>query len=92
LASAWKGIGYAARRLSERSLEEHAYQELVKLVPSGENHLLLAQCYREHQKTQLAATHSSIAMQLNPSLRDESQSMMASMSSDHFGCLQVPRN
>jgi len=91
LASAWKGTGYAARRLNQRSLEERAYQELVELIPSGENHLLLAQCYREHQKTRLAATHSSIAMDLNPDLRSESESMLTSMTTDHFGCLQVPR-
>lgn len=91
LASAWKGIGYAARRLDQRTLEENAYRDLVRIMPSAENHLLLAQCYREHQKTRLAATHSSIAMRLDPELSRESESMLASMSTDHFGCMQVPR-
>ncbi len=91
LASAWKGIGFAARRLDQRTLEEQAYRELVEVAPSAENHLLLAQCYREHQKTRLAAEHSTMAMQLNPALQSQSESILSSMSMDHFGCLQIPR-
>ncbi|TWT73007.1 tetratricopeptide repeat protein [Allorhodopirellula solitaria] len=90
LASAWKGIGFAARHLSQRSLEEEAYRTLVELAPSAENHFLLAQCYSEHQKSKLAAEHSAIAVRLNPDLQPESTSMLTSMSRDHFGCLQIP--
>ncbi|WP_442508035.1 hypothetical protein SH528x_006985 [Novipirellula sp. SH528] len=91
LASAWKGIGFAARRLDQRTLEEQAYRELVAVAPTAESHLLLAQCYREHQKTRLAAEHSTMAMQLDPAMQSQSESILSSMSMDHFGCLQVPR-
>lgn len=90
LASAWKGIGFAARRLSQRTLEEQAYRTLVDLSPTAESHFLLAQCYSEHQKTQLAADHSTIAVQLDPKMKAQSESMLTSMSRDHFGCLQIP--
>lgn len=90
LASAWKGIGFAARHLGHRTLEENAYRTLVDLSPTAENHFLLAQCYSEHQKTRLAAEHSTIAVQLDPKLRVQSESMVTSMSRDHFGCLQIP--
>ncbi|EMI16005.1 putative membrane protein [Rhodopirellula maiorica SM1] len=91
LASAWKGIGFAARRLDQRTLEEQAYRKLVEVAPTAANHLLLAQCYREHQKTHLAAEQSTKAMQLDPTMQSQSESILSSMSMDHFGCLQVPR-
>ncbi len=91
LASAWKGIGFAARRLDQRTMEEQAYRELVAVAPTAESHLLLAQCYREHQKTRLAAEHSAMAMQMDPAMQSQSESILSSMSMDHFGCLQVPR-
>ena len=91
LASAWKGIGFAARRLDQRTLEEQAYRALVEVAPAAESHLLLAQCYREHQKTRLAAEHAAMAMQLDPAMQSQSESILSSMSMDHFGCLQVPR-
>lgn len=91
LGSAWKGIGFAARRLDQRALEEQAYRTLVEIDPTAESHLLLAQCYREHQKTRLAAEHSTMAMQLDPAMQSQSESILSSMSMDHFGCLQVPR-
>ncbi|MCM2373580.1 tetratricopeptide repeat protein [Aporhodopirellula aestuarii] len=92
LASAWKGVGFAARRLNERSMEEHAYRQLVELAPTAENHMLLAQCYREHQKTHLASRHLSIAARLAPERKGQSDSMLSSMSTDHFGCWLVPRH
>ncbi|WP_144059228.1 hypothetical protein [Rhodopirellula sp. SWK7] len=91
LASAWKGVGFAARRLNHRRTEEHAYQQLVELAPTAENHMLLAQCYREHQKTRLASEHTTRAAQLAPEMQAQSDSMLSSMSTDHFGCWLVPR-
>lgn len=91
LASAWKGVGFAARRLHERRVQVNAYQQLVEVAPSAANHLLLAQCYREHQQTRLASEHASIAEALDPSVQPQSQSMRSSMSTDHFGCWLVPR-
>ncbi|MFG0261497.1 MAG: hypothetical protein ACF788_03825 [Novipirellula sp. JB048] len=92
LASAFKGIGFAARRLNQRRLEETAYRELVAVAPTAESHFLLAQCYREHQKTRLAAAHAAKAIELDPGFAAQSQTMLSSMSTDHFGCLQVPRH
>ncbi|EMI56019.1 membrane protein [Rhodopirellula sallentina] len=91
LESAWKGIGFAARRLNERVLEETAYQTLVEISPAAPNHLLLAQCYREHQKTQLASVHTTMAAELSPDLQTQADSMLSSMATDHFGCLLIPR-
>ncbi len=90
LASAWKGIGFAARHLGRRTQEERAYRTLVELSPTAESHFLLAQCYSEHQKTKLAAEHAAIATQLDPKLQVQSESMLTLMSRDHFGCLQIP--
>jgi len=92
LVSGWKGIGYAARRLNQRRLEENAYQELVHVSPSAAHHLLLAQCYRDHQKTSLAAEHYAITSELDPGLMSQSQAMLSNMSRDHFGCWNVPRH
>ncbi|SMP66980.1 hypothetical protein SAMN06265222_11076 [Neorhodopirellula lusitana] len=92
LASAWKGVGFAARRLNQRSLEEHAYRQLVETSTTAANHMLLAQCYREHQKTELAAQHTTIAAELDPELKTKSESMLSSISTDHFGCWLVPRS
>jgi len=91
LASAYRGIGFAARRLEERSLEELAYRELVEVSPTAENHLLLAQCYREHQKTKLAAIHATRAQELSPELSQSAQGILTVLTMDHFGCMQVPR-
>ena len=91
LASGWKGIGYAARQLNQRTLEEDAYRELVRVSPTADHHLMLAQCYREHQKTGLATQHLLAAEKLNPQLQSHSSTMLKSMSTDHFGCWLVPR-
>ena len=92
IASAWKGVGFAARRLNQRGLEEHAYRRLVDISPTASNHMLLAQCYREHQKTELAVRHNAVAVQLDPDLQERSESMLSSISADHFGCWLVPRS
>ncbi|QDV15040.1 Tetratricopeptide repeat protein [Rosistilla oblonga] len=91
LISGYKGVGFAARRLQMRLLEEQAYQQLVEIAPTGEHHFLLAQCYREHQKTRLAAEHFKAAMQQDPSMQSQIEAILATLSMDHFSCLSVPR-
>lgn len=91
LASALKGVAFAARRLENRTLEEQTYQRLVEVDPSAESHFLLAQCYREHQKTSLAAAHAATAIELDPRYQEQAAGILSSLSRDHFGCLQVPR-
>ncbi|QDV71390.1 Tetratricopeptide repeat protein [Rosistilla carotiformis] len=91
LVSGYKGIGFAARRLQMRLLEEQAYQQLVEIAPTGEHHFLLAQCYREHQKTRLASEQFQAAMQRDPSMQSQIEAILATLSMDHFSCLSVPR-
>lgn len=91
LVSAYKGIGYGARRLQDRALEEQAYRRLVQIAPSAESHFLLAQCYREHQKSKLAAEHATIAVEFDSTFGEEAEAMLSTLETDHFGCLQIPR-
>ena len=91
LASALKGVAFAARRLEKRRLEEQSYRRLVDIAPSAESHFLLAQCYREHQKASLAAAHAGTAIELDPAYQQQAAGILSSLSRDHFGCLQVPR-
>lgn len=92
LASALRGIGYAARQMNQRVMEEQAYAELVALAPSGENHLLLAQCYQEHQKTDLARTHALAAKQLSPERSAQADKILSALAVEHFGCLNSLRS
>lgn len=89
LANAHRGIAYAARQLGKRALEEDSYRSLVEIRASGESHFLLAQCYREHQKTELAASHFRIAAEMSPDLKPAVATILKTMRSDHFGCLRV---
>lgn len=91
MASALRGIAFAARRLEDRTLEEETYRELLRVAPTAEHHFLLAQCYREHQKTALAAEHARRAKELDPSMSESTDSILSTLSMDHFGCLQVQR-
>ncbi|WDQ18507.1 tetratricopeptide repeat protein [Rhodopirellula sp. P2] len=91
MSSAYKGIAFAARQLGNRRLEEEAYQALVQLAPTAEHHFLLATCYKEHQKTSLAAENAQLAAQLDPTYAEQAQSMLAQLSRDHFSCFLVPR-
>ncbi len=91
MASALRGIAFAARRLEDRTLEEVTYRELLQVAPTAEHHFLMAQCYREHQKTALAAEHARQASELDPAMSDSTNSILRTLSMDHFGCLQVPR-
>ncbi|KLU04042.1 hypothetical protein RISK_004011 [Rhodopirellula islandica] len=91
MISAYKGIAFAARQLGNRRLEEEAYQTLVQLAPTAENHFLLATSYKEHQKTSLAAENAQLAAQLDPLYAEQAQSMLSQLSRDHFSCFLVPR-
>ena len=91
LISAYKGIAFAARQLGDRKLEEEPYQSLVELNPTAEHHFLLATCFKEHQKTSLAAENAQLAVQLDPLYADQAESMLSQLSRDHFSCFLVPR-
>ncbi|TWU48201.1 tetratricopeptide repeat protein [Rubripirellula reticaptiva] len=91
LASAWKGIAFAARQLDQRSMEEHAYQQLLNVAPNASNCLLMAKCYKHHQKMDLAAKYASQAFELDPASRSELDSITSELARDHFGCLSGVR-
>lgn len=91
LASGYKGVGFAARRLQMRLLEEQAYEQLVQIAPTGEHHFLLAQCYREHQKTVLAEEHFRAAATQDASLQSQVEEILATLAMDHFSCFRVTR-
>jgi tetratricopeptide (TPR) repeat protein len=91
MISAYKGIAFAARQLGNRRLEEQAYQTLVQLAPTAENHFLLATSYKEHQKTSLAAENAQLAAELDPQYAEQARSMLNQLSRDHFSCFLVPR-
>jgi hypothetical protein len=77
--------------LGDRRLEEQAYQTLVQLAPTAENHFLLATSYKEHQKTSLAAENAQLAAELDPQYAEQARSMLTQLSRDHFSCFLVPR-
>ncbi|MCC9657418.1 tetratricopeptide repeat protein [Rhodopirellula halodulae] len=91
MASALKGIAYAARQSGNRRMEEDAYLALIQMRPTAENHFLLATCYKEHQKSTLAAQHANRAAELDPQYGPQAQSMVSQLSRDHFSCFLVPR-
>lgn len=91
LSSALKGIAYAYRHLGMKLAEEQAYTELVERYPSGTNHLMLAKCLQDHQKSGLAAEHAKAAKQQDPALASQADEMITSMAVNHFGCFQVGR-
>ncbi|QDT09722.1 hypothetical protein K239x_16720 [Planctomycetes bacterium K23_9] len=87
LESAWKGVAFAARQLSNRRMEERAFHELLAVAPAASNHLLLAQCYKEHQKMALAVKHAKQAAAMDPALQPRLEAISASIARDHLGCL-----
>ncbi|MCO8120326.1 hypothetical protein NHH03_01160 [Stieleria sp. TO1_6] len=91
IASGWKGVAYAARRLDRRRQEEQAYQSLVTVAPTAQHHQLLAKCYRDHQKSSLAAKHAAIASEMDPSLGESTGAMLTTLARDHFSCFLIPR-
>lgn len=91
MVSAYKGIAFAARQSGNRRLEEEAYRSLVESNPTAEHHFLLATCYKEHQKTSLAAESAQLAARLDPLYAEQARSMLSQLSRDHFSCFLVPR-
>lgn len=89
LISGWKGAALAARDLSDRKLEEQCHQMLLQLSPTAEHHYMMAKCYEEHLKSELAATHVREAVRIDPSYAASAEAMLGTMTRDHFGCFRI---
>ncbi len=91
LANAYRGIGFAARHLGDRRYEEDAYISLMRVCDDAESHFLFGQCYREHQKSQLALKHFQRAVELDSAYHERVNRIRQSMMSEHFGCFRLSK-
>ena len=92
LAQAIQGQAFALRKLGRIEEAEAAYQRLVQMAPSAENHFLLAQFYEDIQETSQATRYAHQAMQLSPAqFQASGKALIAKMKANHFGCFQLFR-
>lgn len=92
LLQSLQGQALALRKLGRIEEAEAAYQQLVQLAPSAENHFLLAQFYEDIQETSLATQHAQQAMLLSPAkFRTSGEALISKMKANHFGCFQLFR-
>lgn len=90
--AAWKGIAFAERKRGNYAEAEAAYLSALALVPTADQHFLLAQFYEDTQQTTKARDHVQQAMELNASrYAIPGKKMISSLQQQHFGCLNVWR-
>lgn len=93
LLSAYKGIGFAHRRLDHPESATAAYQQALAIAPVAEVHFLMGRHYEEMQQTKLARLHLLKAQKLDPTgLGIQCQTLLDKMAISHFGCLQLKRD
>lgn len=93
LLASWKGIAFAERKRGNYAEAEAAYLSALSLVPTADQHFLLAQFYEDTQQSTKAKDHAEQAMALNASrYAVPGQKIMTSIQQQHFGCLGAWRN
>lgn len=93
IVAAWKGIAFAERKRGNYAEAEAAYLSALSLVPTADQHYLLAQFYEDTQQTTKARDHARQAMALNGSRYGvPGKKLITSLQQQHFGCLNVWRN
>ncbi|HBN76327.1 MAG TPA: hypothetical protein DD473_11015 [Planctomycetaceae bacterium] len=93
LTSAYRGIALAEKQIGQTTEAEAAYQKLITLAPTAENHFLLARYYEEKQQSELAMKHANRAATLAPEqFAVPAQKLIDMMKSSHFGCFRIYRS
>ncbi|WP_339735117.1 tetratricopeptide repeat protein [uncultured Gimesia sp.] len=93
IVAAWKGMAFAERKRGNYAEAEAAYLSALSLVPTADQHFLLAQFYEDTQQTTKARDHVQQAMALNASrYAIPGKKLITSLQQQHFGCLNVWRN
>ena len=93
IVAAWKGIAFAERKRGNYAEAEAAYLSALSLVPTADQHYLLAQFYEDTQQTTKARDHAQQAMALNGARYEiPGKKLLTSLQQQHFGCLNVWRN
>lgn len=88
VATALKGIALASRKLGRYSDAESAYETLIALAPTAENHFLLARFYQDAQQGQKAQRHARKAIELAPHrFQQPGESLIDDVVTNDFGCL-----
>ena len=91
--SAYRGIALAEKKIGKTAQAEVAYQKLITLAPTAENHFLLARFYEEKQRSELAMKHAQQAAALAPGqFKEPAQKLIEMMKSSHFGCFRIYRS
>ena len=91
--SAYRGIALAEKKIGKTAQAEVAYQKLITLAPTAENHFLLARFYEEKQRSKLAMKHAQQAAALAPGqFKEPAQKLIEMMKSSHFGCFRIYRS
>ncbi|QDT41518.1 Tetratricopeptide repeat protein [Gimesia alba] len=92
IVAAWKGMAFAERKRGNYAEAEVAYLSALSLVPTADQHYLLAQFYEDTQQTTKARDHAQQAMALNASrYAIPGKKLLTSLQQQHFGCLNVWR-
>lgn len=93
IVAALKGIAFAERKRGNYAEAEAAYLSALSLVPTADQHFLLAQFYEDTQQTTKARDHVQQAMALNAArYAIPGKKLITSLQQQHFGCLNVWRN
>lgn len=92
LVWAWKGIGHASQKQNLHREAEAAYQNVMELEPSAENHYLVAQFYENAQQGDKAQEHAYLAAELDPAFRDQADQLVNDLQGHQFGCWGVFQN
>ncbi|WP_165441573.1 tetratricopeptide repeat protein [Rubinisphaera italica] len=91
--SAYRGIALAEKQIGKTEKAEAAYQKLIALAPTAENHFLLARFYEEKQRSELAMKHATRAAALAPDqFTEPAQKLIDMMKTSHFGCFRIYRS
>jgi len=92
IVRALNGIGFAERKLGNRTEAEAAYLLALKLAPTAGAHILLAQFYEDIQRAQESANHARAAIRLDPAAyRLQGEALIEKLLVNHTGCLSIYR-
>jgi Tetratricopeptide repeat len=90
LATALKGVAFTSRKLGRYAEAESAYQKLITLAPTAENHFLLAQFYDDAQQGEKAQRHARQAIRLAPHRFTRSgEQLIDRVVTTDFGCFSA---
>ena len=93
IVRALNGIGFAERKLGNRTEAEAAYLSALKMNPTAGAHFLVAQFYEDIQRAHESANHARAAIRLDPATyRLQGEALLEKLLVNHTGCLSIYRS